>query len=64
MIDNNIKRFCELIFEIHSLNKSIQKQKFNFYDGGHSFEECNEYDLDRLKKFQEEFKTLLKEIIK
>ena len=62
MIDKNIKRFCEIIFEINSINKELDKERANFYDGGYSFEECNKYKIKELVVLQDELKTLLKEI--
>ncbi len=63
MIDNNIKRFCEVISEINSLNRELSKERDNFYDGGYSFEECHERQLKDLVDLQNEFKGLLKEIM-
>lgn len=39
MIDKNIKRFCEVILEINTINNQLDKERANFYDGGYSFEE-------------------------
>lgn len=63
MIDNNIKRFCWLVSEINTINKYLDKERYNFYDGGHSFEECYENDIEELVELQNELKNLLKEII-
>lgn len=63
MIDKNIKRFCELILEINTINKELDKERADFYDGGHSFEECNEYKIKELVDLQNELKGLLKEIV-
>lgn len=62
MIDKNIKRFCELISEINTINKELDKERANFYDGGYSFEECHEFEIKELVVLQDELKTLLKEI--
>ena len=62
MIDKNIKRFCEVISEINAINKELDKEKADFYDGGYSFEECNEYKINELVNLQNELKGLLKEI--
>jgi hypothetical protein len=60
MINKNIKRFCEVIFEINALNKKLDKEHANFYDGGYSFEECNSTDIEDLVNLQNELKFLLK----
>jgi hypothetical protein len=62
MIDKNIKRFCEVISEINTINKELDKERADFYDGGYSFEECNEYKIKELVDLQNELKGLLKEI--
>jgi len=64
MIDNNIKRFCELLMMIKVLNDNIDQIKRNFCNESFPFEDCCEYELKKLEPLQEEFKTLLKEIIK
>lgn len=64
MGDTDISRFCELVAEINEQNLNIRKQSAGFYDGGYSFEEVYQSDLDRLRKKQEELRTLLKEITK
>ena len=63
MIDKNIKRFCEVIFEIKTINKELDKEREDFYYGGYSFEECNEYKIKELVDLQNELKGLLKEIL-
>ena len=62
MIDKNIKRFCELILKINTINKELDKERVEFYHGGYSFEKCNEYKIDELVDLQNELKSLLKEI--
>lgn len=62
MVDKKIKRFCELVSEINRLNKELDRERENFYDGGMSFEECNEYIINQLIELQNEFKGLVKEI--
>jgi hypothetical protein len=62
MIDKNIKRFCEVILEINTINKELEKERADFYDGGYSFEECNGYKIKELVDLQNELKGLLKEI--
>lgn len=62
MIDKNIKRFCEVILEINTINKEFDKERADFYDGGKSFEDCNEYKIKELVDLQNELKGLLKEI--
>lgn len=61
-MDKDIKRFCELINEINSINKQLDKERANFYDGGYSFEECNKYTIEELEKLETEFKKLFKVI--
>jgi hypothetical protein len=63
MVDKNIKRFCELILEINIINNELDKERDNFYDGGYSFEECNECKINELVDLQNELKVYLKEII-
>lgn len=63
MIDKNIKRFCEVIFEIKTINKELDKEREDFYDGGYSFEECNSTKINELVDLQNELKGLLKEIL-
>ena len=62
MIDKNIKRFCEVISEINRINEELDKERASFYDGGHSFEKCNEYKINELVDLQDELKGLLKAI--
>lgn len=62
MIDENIKRFCEVILEINTINKELDKEKSNFYYGGYSFEECNSTKIKELVDLQNELKSLLKVI--
>ena len=62
MIDENIKRFCEVILEINTINKELDKEKADFYYGGYSFEECNSNKINELVDLQNELKVLLKEI--
>ena len=62
MIDKNIKRFCEVILEINTINKELDKEKADFYEGGYSFEECNSTKIKELVDLQNELKCLLKEI--
>lgn len=61
-MDKDIKRFCELINEINSINKQLDKERANFYYGGYSFEECNKYTIEELEKLETEFKKLFKVI--
>ena len=62
MIDKNIKRFCEVILEINTINNELDKERADFYYGGYSFEECNKYKIKELVDLQNELKGLLKEI--
>jgi|LakMenEpi03Aug12_release.lakeMendotaPanAssembly.Ray.scaffolds.fasta_scaffold1158206_2 hypothetical protein len=62
MIDKNIKRFCEVILEINTINDRLDRERASFYDGGYSFEECNECEIKKLVDLQNELKSLLKEI--
>lgn len=62
MIDKNIKRFCQVIEAITEANKSLDKERASFYDGGRSFEECNKSEIEQLVELQKELKVLLKEI--
>lgn len=62
MIDKNIKRFCEVILEINTINKELDKERSEFYDGGYSFEEGNHYKIKEVVDLQNELKGLLKEI--
>lgn len=58
MIDNNIKRFAQLISEINDINKELDNERCDFYDGGTPFEICNEYKINELVKLQNEFVEL------
>lgn len=62
MIDKNIKRFCEVILEINTINKVLDKERVDFYYGGYSFEECNSTKIKELVDLQNELKGLLKDI--
>lgn len=62
MIDNKIKRFCELILEINTINKELDEERINFYYGGYTFEECNQTKINQLVELQNELKQILKEI--
>ena len=59
MIDNNIKRFCELVSEIKELNDYLYTERFYFYDGEFSFEECFSYDIEKLVNLQNEFRNIM-----
>lgn len=63
MIDKNIKRFCELIEEINEVNKFIDKKRHNYYNGGYTFEEAYEYEIQKLVDLQDEVKVLLTKIL-
>ena len=60
MIDGNIKRFCQLVAQINQINSELDEERSNFYDGGRSFEDCNEYKIKELNELQKEFKDLVK----
>lgn len=62
MIDKNINRFCELVSEINSLNKYLNKERSNFYDGGHSFEEIEKSNIEDLVSMQTELKEIINTI--
>ena len=62
MIDENIKRFCEVILEINTINKELDEERNNFYYGGYTFEECNATKIKELVDLQNELKGLLREI--
>lgn len=57
-IAKNINRYCELVDEINSLNKNLKKERDDFYDGGHSFEDCYKSDLENLDILQNEFLSI------
>jgi len=59
MLDNNVSRFCELVLEINERNNKLKKERYNFYDGGHSFEDCYSSDIKELAELQAELKTIL-----
>lgn len=63
MIDDNVTRFCELISNINSINSKLKTEKQNFYDGGHTFEDCYKDDIDQLIQYQTELKTLISIIV-
>lgn len=63
IVDKDISRFCELIVDVNALNGKLQKAQANFYDGGHSFSECNSVDIKELITAQAELKDLMKKII-
>jgi len=62
MIDEKIKRFCQVVVDINEMNKELDDEKRSFYDGGMSFEECNRYKIDEIVVLQNELKDLLKVI--
>jgi len=62
MIDKKINRFCELVAEINEINKELDEEKSNYYNGGYSFEECNKYKIDQLCELQSELKEIIKYI--
>lgn len=62
MIDNNIKRFCELQGMIAKINEDLDRERENFYDGGHSFEECNSHTIQELVELQDEFRALFRKL--
>lgn len=57
-IAKNINRYCELVDEINSLNKKLEKERNNFYDGGTSFEDCCKSDFEHLDRLQNEFLSI------
>jgi hypothetical protein len=58
MIDINIKRFCQLVTEINDINQELDKEREVFYDGGNSFEECNQDKIEEIVSLQNEMKNL------
>ena len=58
-VNQKIKRFCELVVEIKNANDYLDKAAYDFYSGGHTFEECYEGDIKELEVLQNEFKQLL-----
>lgn len=48
MIDENIKRYCEVVEKINVVHKELDVEIANFYDGGHSFEECYSHLIEEL----------------
>lgn len=63
MLDKNVARFCELVLEINELNKKLEKEKADFYYGGHEFEDVYSLDVKELADLQTEFKKLIKILI-
>jgi hypothetical protein len=59
-MDEHVNRLCKLVVEINEINNKLEKEKSNFYDGGHSFEEIMESEIAVLEKLQTELKELLK----
>jgi hypothetical protein len=51
-----------VILEINTINDRLDRERASFYDGGYSFEECNECEIKKLVDLQNELKSLLKEI--
>jgi hypothetical protein len=62
MINQKIKRFCELISHINIINARLDKERAEYYDGGYSFEELNAHTIKELVDMQDELKALLKEL--
>jgi hypothetical protein len=62
-IDSNISRYCELVVEINSLTKVLQKEEHNFYYGGHDFEDVYYVQIQEIIDLQIELKELLKTIV-
>lgn len=60
--DDNIKRYCELVFEIQKLNAYLDKARDDFYSGGYSFEGCYSTDLTELHRLEGEFIDILKRL--
>jgi hypothetical protein len=60
--DDNIKRYCEVVFEIQKLNAYLDKARDDFYYGGYSFEECYSTDLNELNRLEGEFIDILKRL--
>ena len=60
MGDKNVNRFCELIVKINEKNEYLKQEKYKFYDGGYSFDECYKFDIKELIKMQDELKVLIK----
>ena len=59
-----IIKFCNLVNFINHKSAYLQKEKENFYDGGHPFEECYYSDVSELNKACNDMEHLLKIIIK
>lgn len=62
-IDKNIFRYLEIVDELRDLKKEYQENLYNFYDGGHSFFECNSYSINRINELSGELKQILKILI-
>lgn len=59
MENKEIKRFYILIGEIKEINEQLDNERSDFYDGGHSFEDCNRFLFEELKEKEEEFTKIL-----
>lgn len=62
-INEDIFRYIEILDELRDLKKQYQQDYYNFYDGGHSFYECNSDSIDKINQLSEELKQILKNII-
>jgi hypothetical protein len=60
--DDNIKRYCEVVFEIQKLNAYLDKERDNFYSVAYSFEEYYSTDLNELHRLEGEFIDILKRL--
>lgn len=58
----DIKRYCQLVFQIQQLNSYIDTARDDFYDGGYPFDTMYSTDLENLKNLEEEFIDVLKRL--
>lgn len=58
-----LKRFAKQIEKLNSLHDHLDRERANFYGGGHTFERVYEKELEELETIEESLPRLLKEIL-
>jgi len=64
MIDENIKRFCNVVRDINEINDQLDSDRSAFYDGGTPFEKVYEAEIQELTELQNVFDELFSTISK
>ena len=59
MTSEEIKEFCHLVIRINEVNCELDKDREDFYYGGHSFEQVFSHRFEFLKQLEDRLYELL-----